>query len=89
MANNVDETLARMVARGGRPFHEIPARGPITLMMRLLGLPTKTHYYERLDGKRILLTEEEVSGIAPIELELFSLRAARGLMLDRRKHAAK
>jgi hypothetical protein len=89
MTNDVDGTLARLVARGGPCFHEIaPGRGPITVLKRLLGLPSNTHYYERIDGSRVLLTAEETSEIAPIELEMFSKKAARRMMLERRARRA-
>lgn len=85
MNSTVDIVLARMVARGGEPFHAVPeGRGPNAILRRLLGRAPKTRCYERLDGGRILLTEQEASEIAPIELELVPLKVARHAMLKRR-----
>ncbi len=85
MSSTVDIILARMVARGGEPFRTIPkGRGPVDLLRHVLGLAARTRCYERLDGSRVLLTEQEASEIAPIELELASLKVARRAMLQRR-----
>lgn len=87
MRDNIDSVLDRLVERGGNPFHEVPAaRGPAALLRHLFGLPPITHYYERLDGKRIYLTSEEASQMAPIELELGSKKIARQMMLERRRN---
>lgn len=87
MEEIIDRTIERMVERGGPPFHELPEkRGAVAMLMRLLGIPPYTHYYERIDGDRILLTREEVSGIAPIELEMFPKKVARRMMVRRRKN---
>lgn len=84
MTHDVEETLARLVARGGSPFQQLPAdRGPVARLRRLLGGPHYTHCYERLDGSQVLLTSEEASGIAPIELEMLSKHAACRMMRER------
>lgn len=85
MSSTVDTVLARMVARGGKPFSSVPeGRGPVAMLRRMLGLAPRTRCYERLDGGRVLLTEQEASEIAPIELDLVSVRVARHAMLKRR-----
>lgn len=87
MNDSVNDTLDRMMARGGTPFHEAPsATGLIAFLRRLLGMPRYTHYYEKLDGSHVPLTKEEASEIAPIELEMFSKKAAVQMMRDRRQH---
>ena len=48
--------------------------------------PQHTHYYERVDGRRIPVTEEERQQIPPIELELFTPEYARRLMKDRQQY---
>jgi len=89
MNHSIDSILARMMARGGPPFHEVAApRGPLDMLRRLLGLPSRTHYYERLDGHRVWLTRAEASEIAPIELEMGSIKLARRTMLERRRRMA-
>lgn len=89
MNDKVNETLSRMMARGGTPFHEIaPDHGPVAMIRSLLGMPPRTHCYERLDGTRVLLTKDEASEIAPIELEMLSLKAARRTMMERRRRRA-
>lgn len=89
MNDSVDSTLARMVARGGEPFHETTTdAGPMAMLRRVLGLPPRTHYYERLDGSRVFLTKEEASKIAPIELEMFSKNTAVRLMQGRKARSA-
>lgn len=89
MSSTVDIVLARMVARGGEPFSTVPeGHGPAAMLRRLLGLAPRTRCYERLDGSRILLTEQEASEIAPIELELVPLKVARSAMLKRRAFQA-
>jgi hypothetical protein len=86
MSNTVDVILSRMVARGGEPFRTVPeGRGPYVMLRRLLGLAPRTRCYDRLDGSRVLLTEQEASEIAPIELELASAKVARRVMLERRQ----
>lgn len=89
MNSTVDIVLQRMVARGGEPFRAVPeGRGPVAMLRRLLGMPPRTRCYDRLDGSRVLLTEQEAEEIAPIELELASLKTARHMMLERRQQRA-
>lgn len=85
MSDDLDQTIERLVARSGPPFHDLPPKhGLVASLMRVLGVPLHTHYYERLDGSRVLLTSEEAAGIAPIELEMWSKKVARRMMRDRR-----
>jgi hypothetical protein len=86
---SVEDTLNRLMVRGGPPFQPLPVdRGLIARLWRLLGAPHYTHYYDRLNGSRVLLTSEEASGIAPIELEMLPKEAACRMMRERQDRKA-